>query len=327
MDFTKHPIGQISEPQTKNRVRMILSRTIRTCWLRHTDGHLRKEKTMDFLSNLLGGKKNKSEALSEEELQKKNLMKRLKELDREFKANPNDIYYWYNRALALQKLGKFDEAIRTCKEGIASCPSMAFFHLDLLGSIYTEMNRYEDALKCFEDAILHAPTNGSIWNSKGWALENLGRFNEARTAYQEGARLGDQMAVRNLEGLKEKEAGNLPIVIEVLISGTLPEVNRQRIISELQQKARMRGDLAIKASGQILSQQEISIECESKNEAEQLVSGLQSAGCHAAIRISRPDLKKTPMVEKNEKHCPSCDWIVPADAIRCIKCGHRFVWK
>lgn len=29
--------------------------------------------------------------------------------------------------------------------------------------------------------------------------------------------------------------------------------------------------------------------------------------------------------EKSERHCPSCDNILPADAIRCNKCGHRFM--
>ena len=29
--------------------------------------------------------------------------------------------------------------------------------------------------------------------------------------------------------------------------------------------------------------------------------------------------------EESERHCPSCDNILPADAIRCNKCGHRFM--
>ena len=29
--------------------------------------------------------------------------------------------------------------------------------------------------------------------------------------------------------------------------------------------------------------------------------------------------------ERSEKHCPSCDNILPADAIRCNKCGQKFV--
>jgi len=37
---------------------------------------------------------------------------------------------------------------------------------------------------------------------------------------------------------------------------------------------------------------------------------------------NRPNLK---VEEKSERHCPSCDNILPADAIRCNKCGHRFM--
>lgn len=36
-------------------------------------------------------------------------------------------------------------------------------------------------------------------------------------------------------------------------------------------------------------------------------------------------LPKRKVEEKRERHCPSCDNILPADAIRCNKCGHRFI--
>jgi len=317
---------------------------------------------MDSLKNLFGGKKNKSEASSAEARQNKLLLKNLQKLNKDVKVNPDDFSFWQDRAEVLLKLGRTDEAaaslkraaklnavmtmmkcnnlgnwlhqmgkheeaIRIYKESIACFPDGAPEPLINLGGEYFEMNRYEDALQCFEKAALIAPGSGDSWNKKGMVLEKLGRLNEARTAYEEGARIGTRMAINNLERLKEKEAGHLPKRVDVLISGRLPDVNRQLIITELQQKAHMRGELAIKISENILRNQDISIECETINIAENLVSGLQSAGCHAEIRITECDEDKTTVVEKSEKHCPSCDWIVPEDAIRCIRCGARFVWK
>jgi hypothetical protein len=52
-----------------------------------------------------------------------------------------------------------------------------------------------------------------------------------------------------------------------------------------------------------------------------LVSLLMRDTIAEGIR-NRPKLK---VEEKSERHCPFCDNILPADAIRCNKCGHRFV--
>lgn len=42
-----------------------------------------------------------------------------------------------------------------------------------------ETGRYEDALACFEQAILLRPDDPDLWNSKASALRSMGRYEEA----------------------------------------------------------------------------------------------------------------------------------------------------
>jgi len=163
--------------------------------------------------------------------------KALSLLDQAIQTNPNDAWAWQNRGVALnklgrseeaidsyrragemnpmvtmawenlgkllRKLGRHDEAIESYKRGIELWPEGGGDLWNGMGIAYTELNRYGDALSCFEEAARLHPGDGSVWNNKGWALENLGRFSEAMTAYEEGRRLGDRVASRNLEALKE----------------------------------------------------------------------------------------------------------------------------
>jgi len=42
-----------------------------------------------------------------------------------------------------------------------------------------ENGQYEDALACFEQAILLSPEDPDLWNSKASALRSMGRYEEA----------------------------------------------------------------------------------------------------------------------------------------------------
>ena len=47
------------------------------------------------------------------------------------------------------------------------------------GENFMENGRYEDALACFEQAILLHPEDPDLWNSKASALRSMGRYEEA----------------------------------------------------------------------------------------------------------------------------------------------------
>jgi Flp pilus assembly protein TadD len=117
--------------------------------------------------------------------------------------NPMNTFAWESLGKLLRKTGRHDEAVQLYKRGIESWPEGAGDLWNGLGIAYIELNRYADALPCFDHATRLHSKDGSVWNNKGWALENLGRFDEARTAYEEGQRLGAPIAGRNLEALRE----------------------------------------------------------------------------------------------------------------------------
>ena len=47
------------------------------------------------------------------------------------------------------------------------------------GENFMENGQYEDALACFEQAILLNPEDPDLWNSKASALRSMGRYEEA----------------------------------------------------------------------------------------------------------------------------------------------------
>ncbi|MGD8707561.1 MAG: tetratricopeptide repeat protein [Nitrosopumilaceae archaeon] len=47
------------------------------------------------------------------------------------------------------------------------------------GENFMENSQYEDALACFEQAILLSPEDPDLWNSKASALRSMGRYEEA----------------------------------------------------------------------------------------------------------------------------------------------------
>lgn len=51
--------------------------------------------------------------------------------------------------------------------------------LILNGKNLLELNKFEEALGFFEQALLLEPSNADLWNLKGVTLRSLGRYDEA----------------------------------------------------------------------------------------------------------------------------------------------------
>lgn len=49
----------------------------------------------------------------------------------------------------------------------------------LKGENFMEKGQYQNALACFEQAILLNPDDPDLWNSKASALRSMGRYEEA----------------------------------------------------------------------------------------------------------------------------------------------------
>jgi tetratricopeptide (TPR) repeat protein len=60
--------------------------------------------------------------------------------------------------------------------------------------VFGSLERNEEALAAFDEAILLNPQNANVWHEKGMVLESLERFEEAVVAYDESIRLNPQNA-------------------------------------------------------------------------------------------------------------------------------------
>ena len=51
------------------------------------------------------------------------------------------------------------------------------------GNEYLENSQYQDALGCFEQALLLDQNNPELWNSKAVSLRSMGRYEEAMECF------------------------------------------------------------------------------------------------------------------------------------------------
>jgi tetratricopeptide (TPR) repeat protein len=99
--------------------------------------------------------------------------------DKAIQIDPNDAITWYNKGVALGRLGRDEEAIRSYDRAIQIDPNYGDAW-DNKGIALTNLGRYDEAIKSFDRAIQLGTTNGAItWYNKGVALGRLNRYSEA----------------------------------------------------------------------------------------------------------------------------------------------------
>jgi len=62
------------------------------------------------------------------------------------------------------------------------------------GNDFINLKRYEDAIKCYDEALKINPEDAFAWNNKGIALDNLGRYDEAIACYDEALKINPEDA-------------------------------------------------------------------------------------------------------------------------------------
>ncbi|MBP0028391.1 tetratricopeptide repeat protein [Roseofilum sp. Guam] len=108
---------------------------------------------------------------------------------------------WYNRGVALRKLGRYEEAISSYKKTIEMKPD-SLDVWNIIGAILCDnLGRYEEAIKCFDKIIKIDENHSNAWHDRGVALGKLGRYEEAIFSYKKSIKLNpDYLYVWNTIG-------------------------------------------------------------------------------------------------------------------------------
>ena len=123
--------------------------------------------------------------------------------------NPDDFQYWYDIAVALVHLRKFDKAIECIDKSMKLNPDLYLLWYTK-GKILTEINRYEESIEYLDKAFELNPSYTLSLNTKGIALSHLKQFDKAKACFEEAILLNpkDDYALKlmgnlNLIGLKD----------------------------------------------------------------------------------------------------------------------------
>jgi tetratricopeptide (TPR) repeat protein len=137
-----------------------------------------------------------------------------KTLDTALKATPNEPDLLYDWALAIEKLGKFDEMEKALRKVIEMKPDAAHAYNALGYSLADRNTRLDEARTLIEKAVNLSPDDPFILDSLGWVQYRQGKLDEAlktlREAYAKrpdaeiGAHLGEVLWVAGKRDEAEK---------------------------------------------------------------------------------------------------------------------------
>ena len=117
--------------------------------------------------------------------QKGNYDAAVKEFQRSIGLSPNSSYTQYSydyMAQSLLNLNRTDDAIKAYKQAIKLDPTNDSYHVSL-GKIYFSVGRYDDAAAQFNQAVRINPASTLNWYSLGQAYEKTGNYAGAEQAF------------------------------------------------------------------------------------------------------------------------------------------------
>jgi tetratricopeptide (TPR) repeat protein len=114
------------------------------------------------------------------------------------------------RALDLHRRGRLDEAASAYRELLALDPNHAD-GLHLLGSVWSDLQRYPEALQCFDRALELRPDLAAAYLARGAVLLHLGRLDKALANLAQAIRLQPKDSrAYNALGAALERANRLP---------------------------------------------------------------------------------------------------------------------
>jgi len=126
------------------------------------------------------------------ELQKlKRYNEALKCFDKAIQLEPNNAVYWLNKGVALRNLGRSEEALQCYDKVIQLKPDndMLCLSWENKGFALEDLGRYKEALQCYDKAIDIKPRDAKYWYDKARVFEKLKKFNKARICRLKAERL------------------------------------------------------------------------------------------------------------------------------------------
>jgi tetratricopeptide (TPR) repeat protein len=108
--------------------------------------------------------------------------------DQAVKIAPGRADVWNDRGVALQRLGRLDDALADLQESVRLDPGSAEA-LYNRGNVLALLERREEALVSYAEAVRLKPDHAEAFHNRGAVLQMLGRYADAVEAYTETLRL------------------------------------------------------------------------------------------------------------------------------------------
>ncbi len=121
---------------------------------------------------------------------------------------------WSHCVRALITLGRVEEIVPMMEKALAQQPCSVDILLPL-GSAYTAIGRYNDAMAMFRHAIEVGPKNYVAWYEQGWALSRMKKHEEAIVSFDTALRLKPKIRA-DISSKKANELMHLDRYEEVL---------------------------------------------------------------------------------------------------------------
>ena len=100
---------------------------------------------------------------------------------------------WYSLGIAYGKLNRYNDAIEAYRQALRINPEYADAWYNL-GVAYGNLNRYNDAIEAYRQALRINPEYADAWYNLGVAYGELKRYNDAIEAYRQALRINPEYA-------------------------------------------------------------------------------------------------------------------------------------
>ncbi len=124
----------------------------------------------------------------EKEIIKHNYNGALKLFEKAINIDPSYVYSYGDKALILDKLGKFDESLEMYSKALVLDPQNSITWHNK-GLTFINLKKIDEAINCFENAISYDENYSKAWYNKGRCFELLGDLEKAQVCLNTAKKL------------------------------------------------------------------------------------------------------------------------------------------